>query len=142
MTLIADAKAVIFDVDGTLVDTVDAHAESWRQAFAAFGREVAFDVIRRQIGKGGDQLLPVFLNEQELKEEGAQIEASRSGVFKQEFLPHVRGFSAVRALFERLAEDGAVIALGSSAKGEELEAYKVAAGIKDVQLIEVSSDDA
>lgn len=138
----AYAKAVIFDVDGTLVDTVDAHAESWRQAFAAFGREFGFDVIRRQIGKGGDQLLPMFLNERELKEEGERIEAFRSDVFKRKFLPQVHGFPAVRALFERLAADGAVIALGSSAKGEELDAYKAAAGIEDLQLIEVSSDNA
>lgn len=135
------ARAVIFDVDGTLVDTVDAHAESWRRAFAAFGREFGFDEIRRQIGKGGDQLLPVFLSEREIEEEGDRIEAFRADFFRREFLPHIRGFADVRALFERLAANGAAIALGSSAKGEELKAYKAAADIGDLQLVEVSSDD-
>ncbi len=133
---------MIFDVDGTLVDTVDAHAESWRRAFVAFGREFGFDEIRRQIGKGGDQLLPVFLSESEVKEEGDQIEAFRSDFFKREFLGNVHGFLAVRALFERLAANGVIIALGSSAKGEELTTYKAKAGIEDFELVEVSSDDA
>ena len=136
------AKAVIFDVDGTLVDTVDAHAESWRRAFSAFGREFNFDEIRRQIGKGGDQLLPVFLSQREVGQEGAQIEAFRSDFFKREFLANVHGFPEVRELFNRLIDDKKTVALGSSAKGEELKAYKKAAGIEGLELIEVSSDDA
>lgn len=137
-----EAKAVIFDVDGTLVDTVDAHAESWRRAFSAFGREFGFDEIRRQIGKGGDQLLPVFLSEREVGEEGDRIEAFRSDFFKREFLANVHGFPEVRELFDRLTHDGKTVALGSSAKGEELEAYKKAARIDDLELVEVSADDA
>ncbi len=52
-------EAMIFDVDGTLVASVDPHAEAWRQALATFGHRIAFDEIRGQIGKGGDQLMPV-----------------------------------------------------------------------------------
>jgi HAD superfamily hydrolase (TIGR01509 family) len=137
-----EARAVIFDVDGTLVDTVDAHAESWRRAFSAFGREFGFDEIRRQIGKGGDQLLPVFLSEREVDKEGDRIEAFRSDFFKREFLANVHGFPAVQELFARLIDDGKTVALGSSAKGEELEAYKKAARIDGLELVEVSSDDA
>ncbi len=53
-------KAVIFDIDGTLVDSVDFHAEAWAKTFKHFGKDVAFEDVRSQIGKGGDQLLPVF----------------------------------------------------------------------------------
>jgi beta-phosphoglucomutase-like phosphatase (HAD superfamily) len=49
-------KAVIFDIDGTLVDSVDLHARAWQEAFCKYGREVSFAEIRQQIGKGGDQL--------------------------------------------------------------------------------------
>ena len=63
-------KAVLFDVDGTLVDTVDLHAESWVRTFRHFGHEVAFDAVRAQIGKGGDQLMPVFLPEEEVERRG------------------------------------------------------------------------
>ena len=46
-------KAVIFDIEGTLVDSVDLHAKAWQEAFAHFGHEVAFADVRAQIGKGG-----------------------------------------------------------------------------------------
>ena len=54
-------KAVIFDMDGTLIDSVDGHARAWQDVFARYGYEVEFDRVRSQIGKGGDQLMPVFL---------------------------------------------------------------------------------
>jgi beta-phosphoglucomutase-like phosphatase (HAD superfamily) len=53
-------KAVIFDVDGTLVDSVDLHAKAWQDAFRDFGFEIELKAIRDQIGKGGDQLFPFF----------------------------------------------------------------------------------
>jgi phosphoglycolate phosphatase-like HAD superfamily hydrolase len=51
-------KAIIFDINGTLVASVDLHASSWQQTFSHFGHEVAFEDVRSQIGKGGDQLMP------------------------------------------------------------------------------------
>jgi beta-phosphoglucomutase-like phosphatase (HAD superfamily) len=51
-------QAVLFDVDGTLIDSVDLHAKAWQEAFAKFGVRVSFDEVRSQIGKGGDQLIP------------------------------------------------------------------------------------
>ena len=59
------AKAAIFDVDGTLVDSVDLHASAWQEALIKFGHPVTFEQARSQIGKGGDQLIPVFLSEAE-----------------------------------------------------------------------------
>src|SRR3954467_1411065 len=44
-------KAVIFDIDGTLIDSVDLHARSWVDAFARFGVEVKFEDVRRHIEK-------------------------------------------------------------------------------------------
>ena len=61
-------KAVIFDVDGTLLDSVDLHANAWVDAFRDFGHEVGFQDVRKQIGKGGDQLLPVFLSKEEVED--------------------------------------------------------------------------
>lgn len=134
--------AVIFDVDGTLVDSVDFHAEAWSRAFAHFGWTVETAQARTQIGKGGDQLMPMFLPDDVVKKDGKAIEAFRKDLFTREYLPRIKGFPQVRALFDRLRDDGKLIALASSAKGDELAAYKKIAGIDDFDLVETSSDDA
>jgi HAD superfamily hydrolase (TIGR01509 family) len=135
-------KAVIFDVDGTLVDSVDAHAKSWVEAFARFGRQIDFAHMRHQIGKGGDQLMKEFLSDEEIWEFGTRLEKDRSEHFQQEYLPDVHGFPGVRELFQCLRADGKRIALASSANGEELEAYKKKAHIEDLVEEETSKDDA
>ena len=135
-------KAVIFDIDGTLIDSVDLHAKAWQQAFAHFGHEIPFATIRSQIGKGGDQLMPVFLSKEELASKSKEIEAYRGDLFKKDFLPQVRSFPQVRDLFERLLKDGWKLALASSAKEEELESYKKICRVSDLLDTETSSDDA
>ncbi len=134
--------AVIFDVDGTLVDSVDQHAQSWQDAFRDFGYDFDFQAIRSQIGKGGDQLMPVFLPRDKLQEQGKALEAHRSKIFKDNYLPKVNGFPAVRELFQWLLRDGLQIALASSAKQDELQTYKRIAEIEDLARTETSSEDA
>lgn len=63
-------QGLIFDIDGTLVDTNDLHAECWREAFAHFGKKIDYDTIRGQIGKGGDLLVPDLLSAREMRESG------------------------------------------------------------------------
>ncbi len=134
-------KAAIFDVDGTLVDSVDLHARAWQEALAHFGKPVDYERVRYQIGKGGDQLMPVFLSEAELERFGGELEKYRGELFKREYLPRVKAFPGVRELFERVRRDGKRIALASSAKGDELEAYKKIAGIEGLVEEETSKDD-
>ena len=105
-------RGVIFDIDGTLLDSVDLHARAWQEAFRQFGREVPFEQVRSQIGKGGDQLLPVFFTEQELQQFGKELEEYRGQLFKQKYLPQVRAFPNVRELFERIINDGRRIEIG------------------------------
>lgn len=114
---------VIFDVDGTLVDSVDEHAEAWRRAFLEFGRDVPFAHVRSQIGKGADQLIPVFFTEEEVARFGKELEEYRTQMFLKDFLPKIRAFPKVRELFQRLRKEGRRIALASSAKEEELKHY-------------------
>lgn len=135
-------KAVIFDIDGTLVDSVDLHARAWQEAFAHFGKQFAFERVRYQIGKGGDQLLPVFLSEREVEEFGDELTEYRGELFKREYLPRVVAFPRVRELFERVLADGKRVALASSAKKDELKEYKRIADIKDLVEEEASADDA
>lgn len=135
-------KAVIFDIDGTLVDSVDLHAQAWKEAFKHFGKDIPYEDVRHQIGKGGDQLMPVFFSKEELKEFGEEMEKYRGQLFKRDFLPKVRPFPKVRELFERIISDGLRIALASSAKEEELKEYKRIAHIEDLVEEETSADDA
>jgi HAD superfamily hydrolase (TIGR01549 family) len=135
-------EAVVFDIDGTLVDSVDLHARAWQEAFARFGKEIPYERVRQQIGKGGDQLMPVFLSEEELERFGEELEKYRGELFKREYMPRVKPFPEVRALFERIRRDGKRIALASSAKQEEVEVYKKIAGIEGLVEEEASKDDA
>ncbi len=135
-------KAVIFDVDGTLVDSVDLHAQAWKEAFKQFGKDVPYQQVRRQIGKGGDQLLPVFFSHDELESFGKELEEYRSKIFKRDSIQRVRAFPSVRELFERIKQNGKRIALASSAKEDELKVYKKIANIEDLVEEETSADDA
>jgi HAD superfamily hydrolase (TIGR01509 family) len=135
-------KAVVFDVDGTLIDSVDVHAQAWVDAFAEFGHAVRFGDVRRQIGKGGDQLMPVFLSKAEIDRFGEELEERRGALFKERYLHRIKPFPGVRELFQRVIADGKAIALASSAKEDELAQYKKIANIADLIDVETSSDDA
>lgn len=135
-------KAVIFDVDGTLIDSNGQHAQAWQDAFCDFGHAIDLAAIRAQIGKGGDQLLPVFLSQDEISARGEALEAHRAMILTERYLPLIAGFPRVRDLMQRLLADGRRIALASSAKGDELQRYKAIAGIEDLIDTETSSDDA
>jgi HAD superfamily hydrolase (TIGR01509 family) len=134
-------SAIIFDIDGTLIDSVDLHALAWHEAFKRFGHDVAFEAARSQIGKGGDKLLPVFLTEAQVRDHGKELEAWRGEHFKSEYLPLVQSFSAVPALVRELRERGLKIAIASSAKRDELDVYTGIAGIRDLIDEVVSSAD-
>jgi HAD superfamily hydrolase (TIGR01549 family) len=135
-------QAVIFDIDGTLVDSVDLHARAWQAAFAKFGKEISLQKIRRQIGKGTDQLLPALLSSQAIDEHAKELDDYRADLFKREFLPRVKAFPKVRELLQRIKHDNKRIALASSAKADELDIYKKIARIEDLIESETSSQDA
>ena len=135
-------KAAIFDMDGTLVDSVDLHASAWQEAFVRFGHRVTFEQARSEIGKGGDQLLPVFLSADQQHNYGEELEKWRGERFKARYLPMLRPFSAVPDLLRRARDGGLKVAVASSAQKEELELYLDIAGISDLVDITTSSTDA
>ena len=135
-------KAVIFDIDGTLLDSVDAHAQAWQDAFREFGHDIPLAALRREIGKGGDQLLPVFLSRAEIEARGETLEARRGALLKANFLPHFRPFPRAADLLRRLSDDGITILLATSSKSDESQTYKDIIGIADLVGEDVSSEDA
>jgi HAD superfamily hydrolase (TIGR01509 family) len=134
-------KAAIFDLDGTLLDSVDLHALAWHEAMLKFGHDVTFEQVRGQIGKGGDKLIPVFLSAEDRKDHGKELDAWRSKRFKSKYLPLIRPFSAVPDLLQRVREAGLQVAIASSAKKEELHNYLEIAGIAHLVDAATSSGD-
>jgi HAD superfamily hydrolase (TIGR01549 family) len=134
-------RAAIFDLDGTLLDSVDLHAIAWHEAMVKFGHNVSFEQARSQIGKGGDKLIPVFLSEKAQRDHGEELDAWRSRHFKDTYLPLIRPFSAVPDLLKRARDAGLRIAIASSAKKDELERYLDIAGITKLVDAMSSSDD-
>jgi phosphoglycolate phosphatase-like HAD superfamily hydrolase len=135
-------QAAIFNIDGTLVESVDLHASAWHEALVKFGHDVTFKQARSQIGRDGDQLSPVFFSEAEQKDHGEVAEEWRGRLFKSKYLPLVRPFSAVPQLSRRVHEAGLKVAAASSAKKSELEVYLEIAGIRDLVNVATPSEDA
>jgi phosphoglycolate phosphatase-like HAD superfamily hydrolase len=134
-------KAVIFDIDGTLIDSVDLHARSWVEAFARFGVEVRLEDVRGHIGEGADRLIPYFapgIPETKRK----LIEEDRSALFKREYLKRVKPFPKVTDLFAGIRAAGCKIALASSCTADEIDQYKAIAGVSDMTDYDVTADDA
>ena len=137
-----DARpAVLFDVDGTLVDTNDLHASAWREAFLNFGLDKPLAEIRWQIGKGGDNLIPSLFPDLP-DEQREELEDFRSDLFKRDYLPRATPFPGVRPLFERLAEDGVRIVLASSSHSEEVDYHLSLIACADLVAAATSRDDA
>ncbi len=134
-------KAVFFDIDGTLVDSVDLHALAWQEAFRHFGMEFELSAIRQEIGKGGDQLIPVFMSAEDVKRRGKDIQDFRAKLFADTYMDQVKPFRAVRALFERIRNDERKIIVVSSGKASEVERYLEIASVTDLVDDSVSSDD-
>ena len=140
--ILARRKAIIFDLDGTLVDSNELHVESWERAFRHFGKTFPREELRKQIGKGSDQYLPEFLTAEEIKRFGKELDRYRSDLFKNEYLPRVQPFPQVRELFERLRNDGKRSVLASSGKKPETEHYIKLLQIEDLIDGKTTADDA
>ncbi len=134
-------QAVIFDLDGTLLDSVDLHALAWHEALVKFGHDVSFEKARSQIGKGGDKLIPFFLSKAEQTDHGKALEAWREKRFKEKYLDLVRPFSAVPDLLRRVRSAGLKVAVASSAKSDQLDQYLEIAGISSLVDEATASED-
>src|SRR3954454_13960669 len=93
---------VLLDVDGTLVDSNDAHAHAWVQALAECGiPNVPYDKVRPLIGMGSDKLLPEVAGIDADSPKGEAISKRRGEIFQKEFLPSLHPFPATRELLRR-----------------------------------------
>lgn len=135
-------KAVLFDVDGTLVDSNDAHADAWVKAFSKHGVNVDWHKVRRCIGMGGDKLMPEVSDLDEESPQGSQIAGDRGAIFKNEFLPRITALRHARALVAALKDRGYTLVAASSARQQELVPLLKIAGAESLMDAATSSDDA
>jgi HAD superfamily hydrolase (TIGR01509 family) len=133
---------VIFDVDGTLVNSNDAHANAWVDAFRAFGYNVDVADVLPYIGMGGDKLVPAVIGLSANSKDGEAISALRGERFLSEYLPRLHPFPGVRALCTRLRAAGVGLFVATSAKERELRGLIEVAGIGDLLSDTASHADA
>jgi HAD superfamily hydrolase (TIGR01509 family) len=132
---------VILDVDGTLVDSNDAHARAWVEALREHGRATGFERVRRLIGMGGDKLLPAAVGIAADSEEGEAIGERRGLIFRERELPRVEAFPGSRELLHALRARGFRLAVASSAERDELEPLLRIAGADGLLEGKASGDD-
>ncbi len=126
------ARAVLLDIDGTLIDSNEAHARSWVETFAEFGYDVPFDKVRPLIGMGGDKLLALAVGVEEKSEEGKRMSKRRRERFLSDYLPTLRPFPKARALVERMRDEGLTVVVATSANEDEMTPLLERAGVADI----------
>lgn len=134
-------SAMIFDVDGTLIDSNDAHAASWVETLAEDGVVVAFEAVRRRIGMGSDKLLPEVAEIDADSARGKKLTERRAELFREKFFPKLRAFPQTRELFEHLIAQGLRVGIATSARGDELDRLLDIARVRDLIAEHATSDD-
>ncbi len=135
-------EAVLLDVDGTLVDSNDAHAQAWFEVFAHNGYATTLERVRALIGEGGDKLIPQITRLDAGSHEAKRLSAERGALFKRVYLPALRAFPQAETLLRKLSEAGLRLVVASSAKQEELRPLLELCGATRYIEHQTSSDDA
>jgi HAD superfamily hydrolase (TIGR01509 family) len=121
----------IFDVEGTLMDSVPLQLESWRATLNAGGHTFSWADLQAFSGMDGtwmlDQLLP-----KESQETKHRLLKAQGDCYRTHFLSRARPFPGVRRLFERLKQRDILIGIATTCQEEELVAYDKQLGVLDI----------
>jgi len=134
------ADVLLSDIDGTLVDSNTLHAEAWRRTFEHFGIEIGMDDAWRQIGKGGDQVIPTFVPEADRERLEKPMKEFRKELFHRDYMSRIVAFSQARDLLLRVKQSGMKIVLATSSEKEDLPTLCKIVGMED--LIDDASTSA
>ncbi|MBA3395280.1 MAG: HAD family hydrolase [Deltaproteobacteria bacterium] len=134
--------AVLLDVDGTLVDSNDAHAHAWAETFAELDHAVDYSRLRRMIGLGGDRMIESVVGHLDLGHKKLEkIGKRRTEIFRENWLSKVRPLVGARALVLRLRAEGYQYAIASAARADELVPLLELADIADLCERQTTSSD-
>jgi phosphoglycolate phosphatase-like HAD superfamily hydrolase len=116
------AKAILLDVDGTLVNSNEAHARAWVDVGRESGLDIRYDTVRSMIGMGSDKVIPKITPWAHESPRGKEIGARHGEVYRERYLPHVRPFHGTHQLLEFLDGLGFRLVIATSAAQEDLDA--------------------
>lgn len=135
-------KAALLDIDGTLLDSNSFHAESWMRTLKRFGYNASFDAVVKQIGKGGEYLLPNFVPIDKLRLQEKEINAFRKALFHREYIDRIGPFADARRLLELMRKRHLRIAVATSSEKSDLEVFKTLLKIHDLVEEDATADEA
>ncbi|MDB4877568.1 MAG: hydrolase, haloacid dehalogenase-like family [Gemmatimonadetes bacterium] len=135
-------RGALLDVDGTLIDSNDAHAEAWADVLREFGYEVPVDQLRPMIGMGGDKLLPKVTGLEHESDLAKRIEERRAEIFTMRYLPTLHAFPCAHELLARFKESGLELVIATSSDAEQLNAMLEQTGLDELVERKTSSSDA
>ena len=134
-------RGILFDVDGTLLDSNDAHARAWQEALAEHGFAIQHERIRPLIGMGGDKVIPLLTHQAGEGPFADAVSERRGEIFRTRYLPALRPFPKARDLLEALGLRNRTRATATSATASDLKALLEQACVADCIDVVVSSDD-
>jgi HAD superfamily hydrolase (TIGR01509 family) len=134
-------RGALLDIDGTLLDSNDAHASAYVEALASEHLEIAFERVRPLIGMGSDNLLPA-LGVQPDSPVAGRVDARKKAIFAEKYLPHLRPCRGARDLLLVMKSRGLSLTVATSARAEELHDLLRVAGIADLIERQTTSSDA
>ncbi|MFF1884063.1 HAD family hydrolase [Pseudarthrobacter sp. NPDC058196] len=117
------SQGVLFDVDGTLIDSSYIHTVAWWGAFRQYGYDVPMAAIHHFVGMGGARLVDNLLPPDRDRSEDDDIMASHGALYASHW-PSLRAFTGAKELLERCHADGLAVALASSAREKDLQVMR------------------
>jgi HAD superfamily hydrolase (TIGR01549 family) len=132
---------IVFDVDGTLVDTNYQHALAWYRAFRRFDLTPALWRIHRAVGMGGDQLVEAVAGKDVEDQHGDELRSAWTEEF-DEFIDEVQPFSGAEPLLAEVRKRKLRLVLASSGQSKHVEHYLDLLNGRELAEAWTTSEDA
>jgi beta-phosphoglucomutase family hydrolase len=137
----ATLRAVIFDMDGVLIDSADAHLESWRQLGKQLGVELTRERFLQTFGRQNRDVIPLLFGEGRTAEEIAALGEQKESIYRDLVRGKLAPLPGAVELVQACADAGLKLAVGSSGHPENIELALVELGIRPLIQAIVSGDD-
>jgi HAD superfamily hydrolase (TIGR01509 family) len=116
-------QGILFDVDGTLIDSSYIHTIAWWGAFRQYGYDIPMASIHHFVGMGGDRLVDSLLPEDRDRSLDSDIRSSHGALYASHW-PALRSFDGAKDLLAQCHAAGLAVALASSARTQDLQVMK------------------